>query len=278
MWRYCYDEVANVTRATDPRGERQHSCTAGNQGFSTELRYDALDRLRTEIVPKRSSAGQYITREYEYDPNDNLTTRKDGTTQTWLSSYTPMDLAEEQQTPATDHVEGNAREVTQVRYDDEENPVRVVAPKGVATSGVADDFTTEYRYDSIGERVAELRLAPGDTPSQLATSFAYDRRGNVIGLADPRHNEAGGDPAANVLDPAKRRFTFEYDAANNRTAEIEDPSGEALRTEYGYDANDNVETVTDPRGTATAQRATLRLASATTSVTCPSRRSTPRTG
>ena len=163
-----------------------------------------------------------------------------------------MDLAEEQQTPATDHVEGTSREVTQVRYDDEENPVRVVAPKGVATTGVADDFTTEYSYDSIGEQVAELRLAPGGTPSQLATSFAYDRRGNMVGLVDPRHNEAGGDPAANALDPAKRRFTFEYDAANNRTAEVEDPSGETLRTEYGYDANDNVASVTDPRDFTTS--------------------------
>ena len=66
-------------------------------------------------------------------------------------------------------------------------------------------------------------------------------------MVDPKRNAFGGDPAQNALDPARRRFTYEYDRVGNRTAAIQDPPSLALRTAYGYDADDNRVSLTNPR-------------------------------
>jgi RHS repeat-associated protein len=246
VWRYCYDTVGNVTRVTDPRNAALTSCPSGNQQHSTELVYDAFDRPVRETVPKLSTEGQYVTRLYQHDANDNLTQLTDGESEVWARTYTPMDELEQMTSPAG--------EVTHQAYDDEENPIKRVAPKGMADGPANDDFATTFAYDEIGQEVAAVRRSTADADVQLATSFAYDRRGNLVGLSDPEHNKAaGGDPVANAQDPAKRRFTYEYDAVDNRIAQVEDPGGLALRSEYGYDANDNLVAATDPRGPLTPE-------------------------
>ncbi len=247
VWRNCYDERGNLTRATDPRG-LMHTCAAGNQQFSTELSYDRLDRLVRETTPKLSGAGQYITRWSEYDPNGNLSRRQDGADRIWTRSYTPMDDVASEQAPSTAHIEGAGAEVTSYSYDSEENLVKRESPRGTRTATV-DDFATKYSYDAVDELVAEHRL--GNAQAWAARSFAYDRRGNVVGVADPNHNLDNEDFAANAQLNSKRRFTYEYDKADNRTAVVEDPSGLVLRTAFAYDLNDNLISETDPRGTAT---------------------------
>ena len=69
------------------------------------------------------------------------------------------------------------------------------------------------------------------------TSYAYDRRDNVVGVVDPNHNATGGDPDENARWMAKRRYTYAYDRSNRLTSAIEDPGALALRTDFGYDAN-----------------------------------------
>src|SRR3712207_8981260 len=48
-----------------------------------------------------------------------------------------------------------------------------------------------------------------------------------------------------------RSFTYQYDAVDNRIAQIEDPTGLNLRTEYRFDEHRNRTAVIDPRGAAT---------------------------
>lgn len=253
-WRYCYDERGNLIRATDPRGQAAHTCTSGNQPYSTELTYDAYDRLTREVIPKRSVENDYVTRTYAYTFNGQPAQTIDGTGQTWTLAYTPMDDVSSEQTPEAPHIDGMASEVTSYAYDTEENVIKRESPRGIRTATV-DDFTTKYGYDAVDQLVFEHRL--GSANAWAATSYAYDLRGNLIGVADPNHNTSPTqDFAANARDESKRRVTFKYDAGDRRTEAIEDPgaTGLKLQTQFAYDVNDNLTSVTDPRGTATWRR------------------------
>ena len=86
---------------------------------------------------------------------------------------------------------------------------------------------------------------------ELVTSFAYDRRDNVVGVADPMANGGGGVPAFNATQDSTRRMSYVYDRADRRIRSIEhlhDAANTKLTTVLGYDRNDNLIAATDPRG------------------------------
>jgi RHS repeat-associated protein len=233
-----------MTRATDPRGAAAPNCTPGDQRFSTEFRYDLHDR--TTRVSTSMDTGRFVARSYTYDPNDNLTALRDRTVRDWNMNYTAMDQVLEERSPSVAHVEGGGEEVTRNTYDSEDNLVKTESPRGTRTPTV-DDFTTRYSYDAVNELVVEHRLGT----DAAATSYAYDRRGNVVGVVDPNHNLPNDDFVANAQLDTKRRLKFVYDNGDRRSKVIEDPGGLPLTTEFRYDVNDNLVAVTDPRGTAT---------------------------
>ena len=253
VWNYTYDAVGNVTSVMDPRHDGTVCGSEGRQRYRTELLYDSYDRLLRQFVPKNSSQCEFIQRDRRYDSNGNLIEETDGNRHVRTRTYTATDQLEEDRSPATPHADGTtASEVSRRDYDAEDNLVLQTAPRGTRTTDVAEDFATRLTVDEIGRKVAETRQSRGTESENLTTSFAYDRRDNVVGLVDPAHNAAGGDPVANAVVTAKRRFTYRYDRADNRIEEIEDPGDKAFKTATVYDANDNAEKVTDPRGTATA--------------------------
>ncbi|MDQ3729430.1 MAG: hypothetical protein M3355_07545, partial [Actinomycetota bacterium] len=254
FWRYRYDPVGNVKATTDPRGSGGGGPDTPNSPFTTTLTYDSLDRLTTEAVPKRSEQGSFITRQYEYDANDNQTAQIDGNGKRTERTWTAMDDPAEFSSPPTPHAgEGASSEVTTHSYDAEENLIAQRSPKGSAT-GTDGDFTTVRTYDEIGRKIVETRQSRADGPdADLVTSQAYDRRDNIVGLADPRRNAQGGDPKVNAASSAGQRFAYAYDKASNRISQIENPAGLAHRTTYSYDDNDNLETQTDPRGSASSE-------------------------
>ena len=53
---------------------------------------------------------------------------------------------------------------------------------------------------------------------------------------------------ANAADPATQRFKWEYDGADRKRKQIEDPDDLALTTSFDYDEHDNLDEVTSPRG------------------------------
>jgi len=249
IWKYTYDNVGNVLTKTDPRGTGA-ACGAGQpQKYQSKLTYDGLDRPRTETTPKKSADCQFVTRQHIYDPNGNATTERDGQGQDWTKTFTAMDRPQTQSTPATPHAgaSGSQAEVTSMEYDNEENLTKVIRPKGLG--GTDDAYATLFTYDDVGQKVVQTRRSRGAQAADnkdLITSFAYDRRGNVVGVSDPRRNQTG-DPLTNVASDAKRRFKYAYDDADNRTDSFEDPGAKNLRTHYEFDANDNLASVTDPR-------------------------------
>ena len=217
------------------------------------MTYDALDRLVSERIPKDSRNGSFVTKRHEFDPNSNQTAMVDGTGARTEKSFTAMDDVEEHRSPATGHfAEGSAAsEVSKLLYDADDNLVSETRPNGTRTD-VDGDFSTAYTYDEVGQRTAEIRRSRGDGPAaDLATSFAYDRRGNVVGVVDPKRNaQFGGDPAANATVEERRRLTYRYDLADNRIFAAEDPGGLNLRRELRYDANDNKVAEVGSRGFA----------------------------
>jgi RHS repeat-associated protein len=266
-WLFKYDVVGNLTHATDPREAKAGDATARSK-YTTVLAYDKLDRLRSETSSKDSSGTTPTTRTrtYGYDVNDNLTTQTDGNTKTWERAYTAMDRLREEKSPSVAHEgeTGTAQEVASYEYDIVENRVKEIRPEAKKTGAAADSFTTEHRYDEIGRLVASIRRsrAAGESDVDLATSYRYDRRGNLIGIADPKINAAnsGTAPEQNALD-GKLRWLYEYDLLDNRTAAVEDPGGTGhlnLKTQFEYDANDNLTFVTDPRGTASSAAGDFR--------------------
>jgi RHS repeat-associated protein len=260
-WLFLYDEVGNLTHATDPREAKTGGATPRSK-YTTALRYDKLDRLRVEQRSKDSSGTTPTTRtrSYGYDANDNLTAETDGEQRTWERSYTAMDLLREERSPSVAHEEetGTAQEVTRYEYDAVENRVKEIRPEGTRDGAAADSFSTENRYDEVGQLVASIRRsrAAAKPNVDLATSYRYDRRGNLIGIADPKINAAnsGTAPEQNALD-GRLRWEYKYDDADNRTAVVEDPGAAGthlnLKTQFDYDLHDNLRFVTDPRGTVT---------------------------
>ena len=246
LWQYRYDTVANTTAIIDPRH-------IGGETFTTTLTYDALDRLVGERVPKDSRNGAFVTKRYEFDRNSNQTLAVDGTGARTEKTFNAMDDVEENRSPSALHFAETTAvpEVTWLRYDEDDNLLRETRPNGTRTE-FGGDFLTAYTYDEVGQRNSETRRSRGDGPDKdLATSYAFDRRANVIGVVDPKRNaQFGGDPVANAKNPARLRLAYRYDRADNRVFAAEDPAGLNLRRELRYDANDNRIAEVGPRGFA----------------------------
>jgi RHS repeat-associated protein len=256
-WFFRYDTVGNLTRVTDPRGTTTGGPNDEKTQYTTRYVYDALDRMTEARTPVDSTAStpRFSTERWSYDANDNTKVYTDARGAQWTWDYTPMDRQEIARTPAVPHfgVTGNTTEDTRYTYDPEDNVSKIEMPEGVRTSTV-DDFTTSFAYDVLNRPVVQTRHSRGgsDGPVDLVTSYAYDRRDNLVAVVDPKRNsDFGGNPAQNALDPARRRFSYEYDRVDNQIASIAHPGGQPLRTTIGFDADDNRTSVTTARGFTT---------------------------
>jgi RHS repeat-associated protein len=288
-WTYKYDTVGNVTAVVDPRAGSQTSGAEGNP-FTTTLSYDSFDRLTREHIPKRSDVESpvFITRARAFDRNGNVVESVDGRGQETTIEYTPMDLPAKVIAPGS-----NGPEITQYAYDAGDRLIGRIAPKGDGLTSVDDvvetqaeecadedpplDFLTRFCLDDIGRLQAEIRYSTrsGD-PNALISSFAYDRRDNLVGMVDPNRNAdrtagaaiaAAGNPSLQRMEYAHNKvdeqtintekpteagasptvWRFSYDANGNQV-EIRHPRSDAIRTHITYDHRDEVIAVEDPLG------------------------------
>ncbi len=265
LWVRDFDAVGNMLRETDPRNGAaslifETTPNATDVSFTKYVRYDGLDQPTHERAPKLTGSGtaserRWSERSWKYDPNGNLEFQVDAEGARTDVEYTPMDDPDIVRSPATAHAgeDGAVRELTDLSYDEEENPVEQ-DNEGGAAGDADDDRRTTMTYDEVNQLLTSTRHSsrPQD-PARLVTSFAYDRRGNRVGLVDPARNARFGNDAAaaNALVPERRRFTYEYDLADRPTAQVEDPGGLALRSSTEYDADGNVKVERDARGSRT---------------------------
>src|ERR1044072_1061140 len=65
---------------------------------------------------------------------------------------------------------------TTAAYDGNDNKIRQTSPRGVATTGVADDFTTIWTYDNNdwATQISEPGANPADARRLTTTSYADD--------------------------------------------------------------------------------------------------------
>jgi RHS repeat-associated protein len=250
-WLYEFDAVANTLAVSDPRVANSATCSTSRPSTYTQTTtYDRLNRKLTELTPKDSATGASVTRSWGYDANDNQTSYTDGNGKQRIWEYTNTDQASKQTTPPVAH-HGDATaaaEVTDYTYDDANNLSCEKRPLSAVDAGHA----TCYAYDEADEKVAEIQRAASsdDSAANLYTTYSYDRRGNVNGVADPKHNDAAATvtaAVANATADATRRYRYSYDLADRRTIQIEDPAGLNLRTRYVYDADDNLVRQDHPR-------------------------------
>jgi RHS repeat-associated protein len=270
-WVYGYDAVGNVTQVSDPRGSVPGGPSAQPQAYKTTLTYDALDRLKHEHIPKctgfpggscpaPSSSDQgnlHIDRRYEYDHNGNQTAQiNEGDSARTDREFGPTDQLTFERGPVSG-------EVSERRYDAEDNLTELISPKGVATPGINGDFATTYKHDAASRLIAEIRQSRG--PDQdLITSYAYDARDNLVGVADPRDNEGldVNSAVAKASSPA-RRYSYGYNLVDELVSESEnkqanpqlpgDAAQGARARFHVYDKNGNQTLTWEPRAFSTGQ-------------------------
>ncbi|HMC72210.1 MAG TPA: hypothetical protein VKJ07_23835, partial [Mycobacteriales bacterium] len=121
-------------------------------------------------------------------------------------------------------------------------------------------YMTRYCLDANGRRLAAIRtaqpqdVASGD-PTALITSYSFDDRGNLTGVADPARNRdrTAAQAIAAAAPDASPRTTYRYDGLDRRTDQIEhpnaavDPASVVQRTNYSYDDNGNQTKTLPPR-------------------------------
>jgi RHS repeat-associated protein len=268
VWSYVYDPVENVKSVIDPRATDRSG--NANSSFTTTLTYDAFDRLLTEKVPKLSAGSdeseRFTTRSRVFDRDGNVTSDTDGQGVTTTIDHGPMGVPLRVTAPGESQAE-----VTDYVYDAANRLIARVDPLGAhpASPNAGDQVgnctgaavpavvshMTRFCLDDAGRRVADVRTSarPGD-PAALITSYAFDRRDNLVGMVDPKRN-SGKTVAQTVADAgsqAERRMTYAYDKTDARTDQYEQPSSSdadqtQLRTHFDYDANGNRTQALPPR-------------------------------
>jgi len=228
---YAYDSLGRLTSTTDPNG-----------GVAKQT-YTSLGELLTTTTPR----GEVTT--YGYDAAGNRTS-----------------------------VTTAAGEKTTFTYDGSGRVLTKTDPRGNVSGATAAAYTTTYIYDN-GDLLTSSKDPAGNTtgyghdadgqlttvtdPLNKTTTTAYDADGRATGVTDPagKATTKAYDPNGNLLsvtDPLGDKTSYTYDKANRRVTtvsargNVSGGTASAYTTTYGYDANGNQTTVTDPTGAVTA--------------------------
>ncbi|WP_163834534.1 LysM peptidoglycan-binding domain-containing protein [Spartinivicinus ruber] len=232
--QYQYDDQQRTLSVTSPGGHtvktwsNQHGEALKVQdpnGNSKQYQYDAAGRLtKTEF----------------FDAQGNLlqTSEKQFNQLGWLTETTDK--------------QGITR---QFSYDAEGRKIQeVVDPTGfklttrytldaqgrvISQSGPDRLTSTRTTYDANG-RVTEIISGSKFRGVQLFTRYRYDELGNQVAV-EKGSLETGVESTVH----------YEYDSLGRKTAQIIDPEGLALRTDYQYDQRNNVIVETDANGDST---------------------------
>jgi RHS repeat-associated protein len=236
-WQYAHDVYDNRTVTTWPDlttssevTDRLGRVTAktDQNGNTMSFAYDALGRL----LNVTDALGNVTA--YSYDEVGNKLTQTDaeGRTTTWTYDALGRELTRtlplgQQESHGYDAV-GNRTQSTDFNgklttwtYDNRDR---------LDTVTYNDASSETFDYDAHGNRTGATDR------SGAAQSWAYDNRHRLT---------RASDAAGNTID-------YVYDAAGNKTQQTTTPFGAApMLTNYGYDALNRLETVTEVNGLVT---------------------------
>ncbi|MDH5730253.1 MAG: hypothetical protein OEZ58_14750, partial [Gammaproteobacteria bacterium] len=103
------------------------------------------------------------------------------------------------------------------------------------------NVTTQYFYDASGQVQFIV------DPMGHVTHFEYDDFGNLIAETKGLALDGNNQPSTALTTDA-RTTRYSYDLANRKTAEIIDPNGLAITTQYEYDQRGNSIAIVDANG------------------------------
>nr|WP_198151270.1 RHS repeat-associated core domain-containing protein [Kibdelosporangium sp. MJ126-NF4] len=278
-----------VTTTTLDPARGLPTLTVDPNDHRTELTYDALGRTKEVWLPNRPKAsnpnGNY---RYDYQIHANgpnvVTTTKVGPRGNYTTINELFDgllRARQAQAPAS----GGGRLLTDTRYDSHGRVTRVThpyfndAPVDAHLWFPFDNTVpgaTITEYDHSGRPKAEIfrgsgrewrtettyggdRVTVTPPPGGSTTTTITDARGRTSELR--QHNPTGFDattyaytPAgklAQVVDPGRNVWSYDYDLLGRKIAEIDPDKG---RSSHTYDNADRIRTTTDARNLTLAYR------------------------
>jgi RHS repeat-associated protein len=221
--------------------------------------YDADNRLWHTF-------NSYSSTESGYDNNGNLTSMRDMNGNTTSYRYDPLDRMKAVTQPAPGPGFGNIS--TTYTYDINDNVTSVTDGRGHITSYVYDDFsrlvevvspdtgTTRYEYDAAGN-MTKKKDAAG-----TVVNYSYDELNRLTSIDYPGTDEditytydetASGNyniGRMTSMSDASGTTSYYYDEYGEMVKEVKTFTGLAgpFTTEYTYDADGNLETMTYPDG------------------------------
>lgn len=279
------DPVGNkATMTYDTRGNLLTRKPSQSATFTESWTYDARNNI-TSYTDGRGAISRYV-----YDASGRLSTETDALGGVTRYTYTATGQVATVATPGgrtTRHAYDTAGNLiaettpaghkTTHTYDAGGRRLSTTDPRGNVAGANPATFTTSYGYDGAGH------VTSVTDPAGNRTTYGYDANGNRTTVTDPAGrvttyrydaanrltqvvNPAGKittttyDPAGNVTavtDPTGAKTTHIYDAANRPIATTT-PRGNAAganpaqhTTTFGYDANGNQTSVTDPTAAVT---------------------------
>jgi RHS repeat-associated protein len=251
-----YDSVGNLATVTTAAGTPQAATTTNTYDAANRLlkTTDPLGRVTTNaydaagsLVSTTDPAGDVTS--YTYDlagrkvgvtrPNGNVT-GADPSLFTMTYSFDPAG----HQIGTSQPLGGGATAVTSVAYD---------ADGRVMVSTDADGNVTHNAYDADGE------LTQVTDPTGAVTTNTYDPLGRRISTTDPlgRTSSFGYDADGNqtsMTDPTGAIMTAMFDADSEQVTQVaadgnaSGASASDFTTTYGYDADGEQTSLTDPLG------------------------------
>ena len=264
---YTLDADGNRLTTRSPRGN-----AAGNSTFDVTQTFDANDNLATNQMPVEASAGAKTSYTYNAfnslssstDPNGNVvvstydtTNRPTGTVFTravWPSDTTtvPASCRQSQSTSPSDAPIPPGRILcsTTIAYDSLDN---------VTGTTDANAQTTTITYDGLHRKLVENVPRYDGTFNTSPTTYNYDSDGNVIDLCPPREFFEG---ALVCSSSGQYSQHWTYDKLDRKATLTTYRSGTGYPTNtttFAYDADGNLISTTDPRGSAYAVSDTYDL-------------------
>lgn len=271
---YTHDSSGDVINTVDPRGNRTRNCApstatdscydpdgnllytaapaeGGNTGTTaapTTFSYDSFDEAisRTSPVASRANTqagtpvGQNVSSRMTYDTVGRLT-RTDTVRQTNASGGPPAGCYTTGSGSDPLLPSGAIVCVSTTAYDSEDHPVDVTDSSGASTLTV---------YDADGRVTDTYAPAPG-AGGPAHTAIQYDPDGNLFEVCRPRQfTEGPGTCPANGAGYLTR-YTVDQGGRRTSMTTYRSPTATAVTTGYGYDADNNVTTTSDPNGNVT---------------------------
>ncbi len=227
--------------------------------------YDNKGRLIRRVSKPSANTDEWVTSEYTYDGRSNLTSVKDGRGNVTQLCYDvsiagasiPGSLGNLTRRIEPAPREGASRPVILLSFDEKNNPVLTIPPKGVnsgpdvscstdLSGSVNQLYATEMTYDA--EKLKLLAMTtrytePGSGVRTATTKFEYSDPANpgmVTRSISPRGNTGPTPDSAYAT-------TFSYHL-DGMLKEITEPTG--ARTSYTYDSIGRITKMVDANGNA----------------------------